>query len=147
MKYENAGIMPSAVLFVIALVDLILRARTRVFEGFAYSETRRIQLPTYYGSLSADISEYRFASTHQSHKNNRTSWGLTRHRLNHFVWSNRIGWVHCIPRIVLDLYLIITFHIYEVYHVCFGKKILGETQNYSAQMKYVLCVIINNWDL
>ena len=34
-----------AVLFVIALVDLILRARTRVFEGFAYSETRRILLP------------------------------------------------------------------------------------------------------
>ena len=33
-------------LFVIALVDLILRARTRVFEGFAYSETRRIILPT-----------------------------------------------------------------------------------------------------
>ena len=46
MKYENAGILPGAVVFVIALVDLILRARTRVFEGFAYSETRRIILPT-----------------------------------------------------------------------------------------------------
>ena len=46
LKYENAGILPGVVLFVIALVDLILRARTRVFESFAYSETRRILLPT-----------------------------------------------------------------------------------------------------
>ena len=46
MKYENAGILRGAVVFDIALVDLILRARTRVFEGFAYSETRRIILPT-----------------------------------------------------------------------------------------------------
>ena len=27
--------------------------------------------------------------------------------------------------------------------MCFVQKILGETQNYSAQMKYVLHVIIN----
>jgi len=73
LKYKNAGILPGAVLFVIALVELKLRARARVFEGFAYSETRRILLPIYYGSLAADISEYRFASPHQSHKNNRTS--------------------------------------------------------------------------
>ena len=46
MKYKNAGILPGAVPFVIALVELILRARMRVFEGFAYSETRRILLPT-----------------------------------------------------------------------------------------------------
>ena len=46
MKHENAGIMPGVVLFVIALVEMILRARKRVFEGFAYSEIRRILLPT-----------------------------------------------------------------------------------------------------
>ena len=44
--FQRVGILPGAVLFVIVLVELILRARTRVFEGFAYSETRKILLPT-----------------------------------------------------------------------------------------------------
>ena len=46
LKHENAGILPGAIIFVIALVELILRARTRIFEGFAYPETRRILLLT-----------------------------------------------------------------------------------------------------
>ena len=67
--------LSGAVLFVIALVELILRARTRVFEGFAYlfRDTYVYNTPTYYGSLAADTSEYRFASTHHLHKNNCTS--------------------------------------------------------------------------
>ena len=49
-------------------------------------------IPTYHGSLVADISEYRFASTHQSHEINVLRELGT--GLNRFVRSNRIGRVH-----------------------------------------------------